>query len=91
MKRINFVNLSPEMFDEIKGKQVFVRFYENGEVKRTVQGTVALIHKTANVPTYPESSLLEYLEFEDGTKLSVREAFKFMDDTNAKQVFVEFE
>ncbi len=85
------MDLTPEEFDEIKGKQVTVRFYENGEVKRMVQGKVVLIHRTAPISQNLETSLLSALEFEDGSKVCVEEVLAFMDNTAAKKVYVEFE
>ena len=90
MKRINFLDITPNMFDDIKGKEVSVLFYENGTIVKTVKGNVTQINRSAPIACKMETSLLESIVLDDKQSVTVREALEFIDSSSSKQVFIEY-
>ena len=91
MKRMEFADLTPDKFDEIKGKHMTVVFKDRDNIVRTEQGVVSQIVRTSFIPTKPNSSLLNAIVFQNGTRVSIVEVIKFFDGEPAKRVYVEYE
>ena len=88
MKRIKFLDITPDMFDDIKGKEVTVFFYENGTIVKSVSGKVIQIERSAFVGEL--KSLLVAIDLDNNRSVTVAEVLRFIDSSSTKQVYVEY-
>ena len=88
MKRIKFLDITPDMFDDIKGKEVTVFFYENGTIVKSVSGKVRQIERSAFVGEL--KSLLVAIDLDNNRSVTVEEVLRFIDSSSTKQVYVEY-
>lgn len=89
---MEFTDLTPDKFDEIKGKQLTIIFKDGDKVVRTEQGIVSLVERTAFIHgSHSCPSLLDAIVFHDGTRVSIGDVIEFVDCAPEKKVYVKYE